>query len=87
MLAGILLVPLGVAFYYKEDAAMWAFVYTIIVTGIFGGLSKAFFRKKEDIGIREGIAIVTLSWIICILLSALPFWYSGACTTYCDAVF
>jgi trk system potassium uptake protein TrkH len=87
MLAGILLVPLGVAFYYKEDSSVWAFIYTIIIAGILGGLSKAFFRKKEEIGIREGITIVTLSWIVCIFLGAIPFLYSGVCTTYCDAVF
>ncbi|MDN3510346.1 MAG: TrkH family potassium uptake protein [Candidatus Jettenia sp. CY-1] len=88
MLAGILLVPLGVALYYKDTAAMWAFVYTIIITGILGGFSKIFLRKKTVIlGIREGIAIVTFSWILCIFLGALPFWYSGVCTTYCDAVF
>ena len=46
MLAGILLVPLGVAFYYEDDSAVWAFIYTIIVTGILGGLSKAFLEKK-----------------------------------------
>ena len=88
MLAGILLVPLGVAFYYEDDSAIWAFIYTIIITGILGGLSKAFFRKKNtDINIREGIAIVTFSWIVCIFLGALPYWFSGICTTYCDAVF
>lgn len=88
MLSGILLVPLGVAFYYEDDAAMWAFVYTIIITGVLGGLSKIFFRKKEsEISIREAVAIVTFSWIVCIFLGALPFWFSGVCTTYCDAVF
>src|SRR3989304_447918 len=88
MLAGILLIPLGVAFYYEDDSAIWAFIYTIIGTGILGGLSKAFFRKKNvDINIREGIAIVTFSWLVCIFLGAFPYWYSGVCTTYCDAIF
>ncbi len=88
MLAGILFVPLGVAFYYEDDDAIWAFIYTIIVTGILGGLSKMFVRKKTaDIGIREGLAIVTFSWVLCIFLGAFPFWYSGVCATYCDAVF
>ena len=88
MLAGILLIPLGVAFYYEDDSAIWAFIYTIIITGVLGGLSKAFFRKKNgDINIREGISIVTFSWLVCIFLGALPFWCSGVCTTYCDAVF
>ncbi|KKO19821.1 MAG: potassium transporter [Candidatus Brocadia sp.] len=88
MLAAILLIPFGVACYYNDDAAMWAFIYAIIITGILGGLSKAFFRKKDaEISIRESIAIVTFSWIVCIFLGALPFWLSGVCTTYCDAVF
>ena len=88
MLAGIILVPLGVAFYYEDDSAIWAFIYTIIITGVLGGLSKAFFRKKNgDINIREGIAIVTFSWLVWIFLGALPYWFSGICTTYCDAVF
>ena len=88
MLAGILLIPLGVASYYKDDAAMWGFVVAIIITGTSGGISKIFFRKKSsDIGIREAIAIVTFSWIVCIFLGAIPYWYSGVCTTYCDAVF
>ncbi|MCC7210814.1 MAG: hypothetical protein IT451_03080 [Candidatus Brocadia sp.] len=88
MLTAILLIPFGVACYYNDDAAMWAFTYTIIITGILGGFSKAFFRKKgEEIGVRDSIAIVTFSWIVCIFLGALPFWFSGVCTTYCDAVF
>ncbi len=88
MLAGILLIPLGVSLYYKDDAATWAFIYTIIITGIIGGLSKVFPRTKDKaIGTRESLAIVTFSWIVCIFLGALPFWYSGVCTTYCDAVF
>ena len=35
MLTAILLIPFGVACYYNDDAAMWAFVYSIIITGIF----------------------------------------------------
>lgn len=88
MLAGILLVPLSVAMYYKDSAAMWGFIFTIIISGILGGLNKAFVRKKtSEIRIRDAIAIVSFSWIICIFLGALPLWYSGVCTTYCDAVF
>ncbi len=88
MFACILLVPLGVAFYYRDDAAIWSFIYTLIIAGFLGGLSKIFFRKREEgIGIREGIAIVTFSWIVCIFLGAIPYWHSGVCITYCDAVF
>lgn len=88
MLASILLIPLGVSLYYKDDAATWAFIYTIIITGIIGGLSKVFPRTKDKvIGIRESLAIVTFSWLVCIFFGALPYWYSGVCTTYCDAVF
>lgn len=88
MLAGILLVPLGVAVYHKNDEVIWGFTYTIIIAGVLGGLKKVFLRKKSaEIGVREAIAIVTFSWIICIFLGAIPYWYSGVCPTYADAVF
>lgn len=88
MLAAILLIPFGVACYYNDDTAMWAFVYSIIITGIFGGCIKTIFRNRDaEISIRDSIAIVTFSWIVCIFLGALPFWFSGVCATYCDAVF
>ena len=56
MLAGIILVPLGVAFYYEDDSAIWAFIYTIIITGVLGGLSKAFFRKKMCLSISGKVS-------------------------------
>lgn len=88
MLTAILLIPFGVACYYNDDAAMWAFVYSIIITGILGGFSKAIFRNKDaEISVRDSIAIVTFGWIVCIFLGAFPFWFSGVCATYCDAVF
>ena len=64
MLAGILFVPLGVAFYYEDDAAIWAFIYTIIVTGILGGLSKMFVRKRRRISV-SGKALPLLPSVGC----------------------
>ncbi|MBM4054862.1 MAG: TrkH family potassium uptake protein [Planctomycetes bacterium] len=88
MLAAILSIPLGVALFYKNYNTLWSFIFAMVLSGILGGLSKLFFRKAEaEIGIREGIAIVTFSWLICIFLGAFPYWYSGVCPTYCDAVF
>ncbi|MCF6159643.1 MAG: TrkH family potassium uptake protein [wastewater metagenome] len=88
MLSGILLVPLGVSLYYRDVTASWGFIYTIIITGILGGFSKAFLRKKAtEIGIREAIAIVTFSWIVCIFFGAIPYWYADVCETFGDAIF
>ncbi|MDR4507872.1 MAG: TrkH family potassium uptake protein [Candidatus Brocadiaceae bacterium] len=88
MLAAILVAPLVVSFYYGNNTSSLAFVYTIIITGFLGGLSKVLVRKREEeISMREGIAIVSFSWMICIFLGALPYWFSDVCTTYCDAVF
>ncbi|MCF6147257.1 MAG: TrkH family potassium uptake protein [Candidatus Kuenenia sp.] len=89
MLAAIFSIPLGIALFYKNYDTLWAFILAIVLSGTLGGVNRFFFKKKNEveIGNREGIAIVTFSWLICIFLGAFPYWYSGICPTYTDAVF
>jgi len=88
MLAAIFLIPLGVALFCQNDRAVWAFIYAIIISCILGVFNKLFVRKKEgEIGIREGIAIVTFSWLVCIFVGAIPYLSSGVCQNYTDAIF
>ena len=82
-----LLAPVGVALYYGE--VVWIdFVKTALLTLVVGGL--AWYQwggKSNELGVREGFAIVGLAWFVLSLLGALPFVLSGVLPSYADAFF
>ncbi len=43
--------------------------------------------KASDLGPREAFAVVSLSWILCSAIGALPFYLHGSVSTYTDAFF
>lgn len=83
-----MILPMLVAIIYKEDAKnVLAFGSVILILFLFGF---AFNRSKnEDIsfGIKDGFAIVTLSWILLSVFGSLPFVISGEIPSLVDAVF
>ncbi len=88
-LAGALVLPALVGLVYGE-ASWWAFAATAAVTAAVGG--GAWFGLGgpegggDDLGIREGFAIVGLSWFVLALLGAVPFVLAGQ-LGYTDAFF
>jgi len=88
LLSGILFIPFGVSLFYGTKEEIWAFVISIIVSGITGlALKFSLKPKNEDITIREGLAIVAFWWMFCALFGALPYWLSGVCNNFCDSYF
>ena len=83
-----LLAPAGVGAYYAEPAA-WGFVWAAAIAFVLGGGAWVSLGTpgKEDVGIREGFAIVALSWIVLSLIGALPFVFGGVLSSYTNAVF
>ena len=80
MLAGVLLVPLGIALWQQKDSGLlWntetsSFTLTIIISLVLGTALQIIFRSgRYDQGIREGFAIVTLGWVLLALLGSVPF--------------
>ncbi len=77
------------ALYYHEDVALDILISELI--SILCGLGFVFlFRKKEeevDIFQKEGLAVVTLSWVFASLFGALPFYLSGYIPSYVDSFF
>ena len=82
ILALILLIPAGIAFYEIPlktfpsllfDTRLLGFLIAIVSSFICGNLLK-FWGSKEltGTGIREGFAIVTFGWIILTLFGAIP---------------
>ncbi|ODS31832.1 MAG: potassium transporter protein [Candidatus Scalindua rubra] len=88
LLSCILFMPLGVSLFYGIKEEIWAFVISIIASGVVGlALKFSFKHKNKDVTVREGLAIVAFWWIFCAFFGALPYRISGACSTFCDSYF
>ena len=78
-LAGTMLLPLVVAFYYRATADeiqsdLMAFVISAIITLIVGLILRFSIRaRQEELGIREGFAVVALGWVTVALFGTLPY--------------
>ena len=82
-LAGTMLFPLGVAIYYRINFAeahndLVAFVISAAITLITGLILRYSLRaRQEELGIREGFAVVALAWVTAALFGALPYQLAG----------
>ena len=78
-LAGTMLLPVVVAIYYQVNADesqsdLMAFVSSAIITLIVGLVLRLSTRaRQEELGIREGFAVVALAWVTVALFGALPY--------------
>ena len=83
-----LLMPALVGWIYAEPSA-WGFVWASGIAFALGGGSWAVLGTpgREDVGAREGFAIVGLSWITLSLIGALPFVFGGVLPSFTDAFF
>lgn len=85
--AVMLLCCTGVSLIYGEDD-LNSFVLTVIVTTIAGG-SLALWGKnaKRQLGKRDGIIIVSISWVVISVFGMLPFYLSGYIPSITNAFF
>ncbi|MGB9940100.1 TrkH family potassium uptake protein [Methanosarcina sp.] len=82
LLAFTMLVPLLVAFYYREPLVPFVFSFFItLITSLF--LMR--FKGREDWQQKEALAIVALSWLAAAIFGAIPFLFEGV--SFIDAVF
>lgn len=81
-----LLLPAGIDLIYGQDT-WYTFVVSAGIAFILGGLLWFFFKPKEELRIREGFLVVSLTWLVLSLVGALPFTISGILPNYTDAVF
>ena len=88
----LLLLPLGWSLFYRGDALeRSSLIFTILLgVGIFC-LSSLFFRTQKEayqrLNAKDGLAIVSLSWLFLAAFGALPLYLSGTVPTYTDAFF
>ena len=83
--AALLLLCLGMTFYYNEDDII-AFLISAITTALFGFILKHKGNGADNtMGRRDAYLVVTLSWVIFSLFGTLPFLISGYITRRCRA--
>ncbi len=82
----ILLLPMAVSLYYKENLL---YIYGIVIAILIGVGSLMTLPKPSTrtIYAREGFLIVSLSWILLSFFGALPFVFSGEIPSLIDAMF
>ena len=86
--AAFMLPAYGISIYKHEEAAARAFLVSILITMLLGGVLVTTMRgAKKGFHAKEGLVCVGISWIILGLFGALPFFLSGAIPHYVDALF
>ena len=81
-----MLLPMLISIYFSE--AIWKnFLLSAAITMICGGGLVILNRKAEGVRHREGLAIVSLGWLLAGLFGALPYLISGTFPTFIDAFF
>jgi trk system potassium uptake protein TrkH len=85
-LALSMIAPLAVSLIYR-DGTTHAFLISMAVTILTGGVLWKLTPSRPAIAIREGFAVVTFSWISMALFGSLPFLISGHIPGITDAFF
>jgi trk system potassium uptake protein len=74
LLGLIMIVPLGVAYYYGES--LTPFLVSILITTLTGFLLLSY-KTEEEWMRKEGFAIVALGWLAAAIFGAIPFVLEG----------
>ena len=80
LLGLIMLLPIVVAVIYGESKYIPPFIYSSIISIIFGFLLYKIFKKEADLSLKGAMIFSTGIWLIVVALSALPFYISGDLT-------
>lgn len=81
------LISMGVSLYYHEESYK-AFLYTLIINLVAGGLLMAYGKGANNrVTRRDGYCIVSLTWILFSLSGMLPFIFSGEIPSAANAFF
>ena len=88
VLAISMIIPLILAYVYDEQAAAHGFLCTILFSGTGGILSVLIIKpSSEKFKARDGFFVVSLTWLVCSVVGAVPFMVSGAIPDFADALF
>ena len=87
LLEAIFMLPALLVTLIYKGTDMMAFLLTIGILLVVGGLMGCIKPKKTKMFARDGMMIVSLAWIFLSVFGALPFVFSGAIPRFIDAFF
>ncbi|AMC00018.1 trk family cation uptake protein [Aerococcus urinaehominis] len=89
MVLGLLMIPsVAVSLYFDNShRVVLSFLIAMVLCWAAGAAISFRPLKNSDFFAKEGLALVSLSWMVIALFGALPFYISGAVPSYIDALF
>lgn len=81
-----MLIPLGLAVFYREDT-IWAHIIPILISFAAGAAALIWKPKDRSFHAREGMVLVGISWIVISIVGALPFYISRQIPSFIDCFF
>ncbi len=86
--SAVMLVPLIVGLLYRESfRILGSFLITMAIILLFSFLIGMKSERKETLHTKEGMVIVSLTWILWSVFGALPFVFAGEIPGFVDAFF
>lgn len=76
-----------VSIIYKEQRAGYSFLVTALVLGVIGMLLTIKKPDNKVIYPKEGLIVVSISWIVMAICGAFPFYLSGSIPSFIDCIF
>lgn len=88
ILGAVMVFPFIVSLIYHEYMCSKAFGTVGLFSLVLGGVLFAFITPSHPkLKLRDGAFIVTMSWLTCCIIGAIPFVLSGALPNWADALF
>ena len=78
--------PVACSLYYQE-ADLYPLLYSALITLSFGIPLSVFFRKHNELNIRDGFFIAVTGWVFVSAFSAIPYMLHGSIPSFTDAFF
>ena len=82
-----MLAAAATSFIYREYRDGWLILLAAVVTMALGWALWSRFERPQDLSMKEGFAVVGLTWIAMAVVGTLPFLFTGAISNVPNAIF
>lgn len=83
----VMIVPIVIGLGFREINPALDFLISLAITLLIGIILTRLCRTGEDLDWMQGMIVVSLSWLVAMVLAALPLYLSGHWKSYMDACF